>query len=128
VSREPNDPSGPTFNLFTPSPLLTMKPMPGTPMPETWDRLLDNIAGQREKQWLVNHMATYVQTLKKPRTIPILLGKQGTGLRQRLLLSLVSHDRLHTDDLQALLGLMGRTFSARKLATGLLARLNPLAA
>ncbi len=58
----------------------------------------------------------------------LLLGKEGTSLRQRLLLSLVSHDRLHTDDLQALLGLMGRTFSARKLATGLLARLNPLAA
>jgi predicted unusual protein kinase regulating ubiquinone biosynthesis (AarF/ABC1/UbiB family) len=58
----------------------------------------------------------------------LLLGKEGTSLRQRLLLSLVSHDRLHTEDLQALLGLMGRTFSARKLATGLLARLNPLAA
>lgn len=58
----------------------------------------------------------------------LLLGKEGTSLRQRLLLSLVSHDRLHTDDLQALLGLMRRTFSARKLATGLLARLNPLAA
>ena len=58
----------------------------------------------------------------------LLLGREGTSLRQRLLLSLVSHDRLHIDDLQALLGLMGRTFSARKLATGLLARLNPLAA
>jgi predicted unusual protein kinase regulating ubiquinone biosynthesis (AarF/ABC1/UbiB family) len=58
----------------------------------------------------------------------LLLGKEGTSLRQRLLLSLVSHDRLHTDDLQALLGLMRRTFSARKLATGLLARFNPLAA
>ncbi len=58
----------------------------------------------------------------------LLLGKEGTSLRQRLLLSLVSHDRLHIDDLQALLGLMGRTFSARKLASGLLARLNPLAA
>ena len=58
----------------------------------------------------------------------LLLGKEGTSLRQRLLLSLVSHDRLHTEDLQALLGLMGRTFSARKLATGLLARLNPLTA
>jgi len=58
----------------------------------------------------------------------LLLSKEGTSLRQRLLLSLVSHDRLHTEDLQALLGLMGRTFSARKLATGLLARLNPLTA
>ena len=79
VSRDPNDPVSPTFNLFTPSPMLTMKPVPGTPMPESWGRLLDNIAGEREKAWLVNHMATYAQTLKKPRTIPILLGKQGTG-------------------------------------------------
>ena len=48
-------------------------------MPETWGRVLDNVAGPREKEWLLNHMAAYVQTLRKPRTIPILLGKQGTG-------------------------------------------------
>jgi hypothetical protein len=49
-------------------------------------------------------------------------------LRQRLLLSLVANDRLHTDDLQALLALVRRTFSPRRLAGGLLARLNPLGA
>ncbi len=79
VAREPNDPAGSTFNLFQPSPLLVMKPVPGTPMPDSWSRLLDNIAGEQEKAWLMNHMATYAQTLRKPRTIPILLGKQGTG-------------------------------------------------
>jgi predicted unusual protein kinase regulating ubiquinone biosynthesis (AarF/ABC1/UbiB family) len=58
----------------------------------------------------------------------LLFGRQGGSLRQRLLLSLVANDRLHTDDLQALMALVGRTFSPRRLADGLLARLNPLAA
>ena len=58
----------------------------------------------------------------------LLLGQEGGSLRQRLLLSLVANDRLHTDDLQALLALLRRTFSPRRLAGGLLARLNPLAA
>jgi predicted unusual protein kinase regulating ubiquinone biosynthesis (AarF/ABC1/UbiB family) len=58
----------------------------------------------------------------------LLLGAEGSGLRQRLLLSLVSDNRLNTADLQALLTLMRRTFSARRLASGMLARLNPLAA
>ena len=58
----------------------------------------------------------------------LLFGAQGGSLRQRLLLSLVSDNRLNTDDLQALMGLMRRTFSPRRLAGGMLARLNPLAA
>ena len=58
----------------------------------------------------------------------LLLGRDGSGLRQRLLLSLVSDDRLNTDDLRALLKLVRRRFSARRLAGGVLARLNPLAA
>ncbi|MFM7267699.1 MAG: ABC1 kinase family protein [Cyanobium sp.] len=58
----------------------------------------------------------------------LLFGQEGGGLRQRLLLSLVADNRLHTDDLQALLGLLRRTFSPRRLASGMLARLNPLAA
>jgi predicted unusual protein kinase regulating ubiquinone biosynthesis (AarF/ABC1/UbiB family) len=60
--------------------------------------------------------------------LKLLLGPEGTNLRQRLLLTLVRDDRLHTEDLRALLGLLRRTFSARKLAGGVLARLNPLAA
>jgi hypothetical protein len=58
----------------------------------------------------------------------LLLGQEGGSLRQRLLLSLVANDRIHTDDLQALLALVRRTFSPRRLAGGLWARLNPLAA
>ncbi|MCP9848400.1 AarF/ABC1/UbiB kinase family protein [Cyanobium sp. Morenito 9A2] len=58
----------------------------------------------------------------------LLLGPQGSSLRQRLLLNLVRDNRLQTDDLQALLGLLRRTFSVRKLASGVLSRLNPLTA
>ena len=54
-----------------------------------------------------------------PRWPAVAAGHGGSSLRQRLLLSLVRHDRLHTEDLRALLlGLMRRTFSARKLAGG----------
>jgi predicted unusual protein kinase regulating ubiquinone biosynthesis (AarF/ABC1/UbiB family) len=57
----------------------------------------------------------------------LLLGPDGSELRQRLLLTLVQGDRLHTDDLRALTGLLGRTFNPRKLAGTMLRRLNPLA-
>ena len=58
----------------------------------------------------------------------LLLGPEGSSLRQRFLLSLVAENRLHTDDLRALIGLIGQRFSLGKLATGVLSRLNPLAA
>ena len=58
----------------------------------------------------------------------LLLGPEGSSLRQRLLLTLVRDDRLNTDDLQQLLALLSRTFSPRRIAGGMLQRLNPLAA
>ncbi|MEB3265548.1 MAG: AarF/ABC1/UbiB kinase family protein [Cyanobacteriota bacterium] len=58
----------------------------------------------------------------------LLLGREGSGLRQRLLLSLVADNRLNTQDLQLLVGLLRERFSVRRLAGGLVARLNPLAA
>ena len=58
----------------------------------------------------------------------LLFGREGSSLRQRLLLSLVAEDRLNTEDMQALLQLLGSRFSPRRLASGLLHRLNPLAA
>jgi predicted unusual protein kinase regulating ubiquinone biosynthesis (AarF/ABC1/UbiB family) len=58
----------------------------------------------------------------------LLFGSGGSGLRQRLLLSLVSDDRFSTEELQSLMSLVRRTFSPRRLAGGVLARLNPLAA
>ncbi|MCT0247364.1 AarF/ABC1/UbiB kinase family protein [Synechococcus sp. CS-205] len=57
----------------------------------------------------------------------LLLGPRGSSLRQRLLLMLVRDNRLNTDDLRALMGLLRRTFSPAKLAGGMLQRLNPLA-
>jgi hypothetical protein len=45
-----------------------------------------------------------------------------------MLLALVADDRLNTADLRALLQLVRSRFSARRLASDMLARLNPLAA
>jgi predicted unusual protein kinase regulating ubiquinone biosynthesis (AarF/ABC1/UbiB family) len=58
----------------------------------------------------------------------LLLGKEGSNLRRRLLLSLVTDNRLDTDDMQRLLGLLRNKFSMRRLAGDVLARMNPLAA
>jgi predicted unusual protein kinase regulating ubiquinone biosynthesis (AarF/ABC1/UbiB family) len=47
--------------------------------------------------------------------LKLLLGDEGRGLRQRLLLTLVQDDRLSTEDLRSLLELMGRTFGPQRL-------------
>ena len=58
----------------------------------------------------------------------LLLGKDGGDLRKRLLMTLIKDDRLSTSDLRALGGMLGRTFGPGKVASGMLQRLNPLAA
>ena len=58
----------------------------------------------------------------------LLLSRDGADLRKRLLLTLIRDDRLHTEDVRALAGLLGRTFGPSRLAGGLLQRLNPIAA
>ena len=58
----------------------------------------------------------------------LLLSRDGADLRKRLLMMLIRDDRLHTDDVRALVSLLGRTFGPGRLAGGLLQRLNPLAA
>ncbi len=60
--------------------------------------------------------------------LKLLLGKDGSDLRKRLLMTLVKDDRLSTSDLRALGGMLGRTFGPSKVASGMLQRLNPLAA
>jgi predicted unusual protein kinase regulating ubiquinone biosynthesis (AarF/ABC1/UbiB family) len=64
--------------------------------------------------------------------LKLLLGKEGSSLRQRLLLTVVQGDRLNTEDMRGLLELLGRTFGPRRVASRLggrlLTRLNPLAA
>ena len=58
----------------------------------------------------------------------LLVSRDGADLRKRLLLTLIRDNRLHTDDVRALMGLMARTFGPARIAGGLLQRLNPLAA
>jgi predicted unusual protein kinase regulating ubiquinone biosynthesis (AarF/ABC1/UbiB family) len=58
----------------------------------------------------------------------LLLGPEGGDLRQRFLLSLVAENRLHVDDLRALMGLIGQHFSFGKMMSGMLSRFNPLVA
>ena len=91
--------------------------------------------GRLRIERLENLLAVVENDSTSPNLLPVagaglklLLGPEGTSLRQRLLLTLVQGDRLHTDDLRALLSLMGRTFSPRKLVGGMLSRLSPLAA
>jgi hypothetical protein len=80
VAREPNHRDGKKFNLFLPSPMLLQAPDDEMAfLPTQWQTLMDNLATPDEQEWLLNHMATYVQTLEKPRTIPVCVGCQGSG-------------------------------------------------
>ena len=58
----------------------------------------------------------------------LLVSRNGADLRKRLLMTLIRDNRLHTDDVRALFGLIGRTFGPGRIAGGLLQQLNPLAA
>ncbi len=105
---------------------------------ELRDKLLEvlfDAEGRLRLERLENLLAVAESDAAGPDVLPVmgsglrlLLGPGGRSLRQRLLLTLVQGDRLHTDDLRALAALMRRTFSPRRLAGGMLARLNPLAA
>ena len=86
--------------------------------------------GRLQLERLENLLAVVENDSTSPDLLPVagaglklLLGPEGSSLRQRLLLTLVQGDRLHTDDLRALMGLMGRTFSPRKMVSGMLAKL-----
>ena len=60
--------------------------------------------------------------------LKLLLSRDGSDLRRRLLMTLIKDDRLSTTDLRALGAMLGRTFSPGRLAGTMLQRLNPLAA
>lgn len=79
VTSDPAEDSNSGFNLFRPAQHLLQAPVPGVPIPPMFDLVLDNTAGKAEKEWLLNHMAVYVQTMAKPRTIPVAIGGQGSG-------------------------------------------------
>ncbi|MEX1324671.1 MAG: AarF/ABC1/UbiB kinase family protein [Synechococcaceae cyanobacterium] len=103
---------------------------------EMRDKLLDVLFdsdGRLRVQRLDNLLAVVEDAGTTPDLLPVmgsglrlLLGPEGSNLRQRLLLTLVQDNHLHTEDLQALAGLLRRTFTPAKLAGGVLARLNPL--
>lgn len=50
-----------------------------TTCPSEWDKLLDNLAGKEEREWLINHLSCYFNTFKNTETIPVFIGAQGTG-------------------------------------------------
>ena len=51
-------------NIFRPAPVLTERlDNSNYPMPPMWDKVLDNLADAGEKQYLINHLATFVNTL-----------------------------------------------------------------
>jgi hypothetical protein len=80
VAKAQQPASAPTYNTFRPSPMLLQKPSPtATSLPYQWQKLFENLADAQCREWLLNHMATYVQTLEKPRTMPVLYSKEGTG-------------------------------------------------
>lgn len=60
--------------------------------------------------------------------IKLLLGKDGSDLRRRLLLTLIKDDRLSTADLRALGSMLRRTFAPGRMAGTMLQKLNPLVA
>lgn len=105
---------------------------------EMREKLLDVLFdsdGRLRVQRLENLLAVVEEAGTSPDLLPVmgsglklLLGPEGSSLRQRLLLTLVQGDHLHTEDLQALAALLRRTFTPAKLAGGMLARFNPLAA
>ncbi|KGG29593.1 MULTISPECIES: ABC1 kinase family protein [unclassified Prochlorococcus] len=57
--------------------------------------------------------------------LKLLLGPDGSTLRSRLLMTLIKDERLSASDIKALMSLLRRTFSPRKVANGMLQNLNP---
>jgi hypothetical protein len=92
--------------------------------------ILNFAVGETSKQVLITLRDD--QALEGNEAFTVVLsqptGDAVLGTTNTATVTLVENDHLHTDDLRALVALMRRTFSARKLAGGLLARLNPLAA
>ncbi len=59
--------------------------------------------------------------------LKLLLGPDGSTLRSRLLMTLIKDERLSASDIKALMSLLRRTFSPRKVANGMLQKLTPRA-
>ncbi|WP_413361353.1 ABC1 kinase family protein [Prochlorococcus sp. MIT 1201] len=57
--------------------------------------------------------------------LKLLLGPDGSTLRSRLLMTLIKDEHLSASDIKALMSLIRRTFSPRKIANGMLQTLTP---
>jgi hypothetical protein len=68
-------------NLFRPTAYMQIDAdsVKGVSIPSSWDRLLKRLAGPAEREWLLNYMAYYLQTLNNCVCMPVLAGAQGTG-------------------------------------------------
>lgn len=58
--------------------------------------------------------------------LKLLFSPDGSALRSRLLMTLIKDDRLSTADMKSLISLLGKTFSPRKVANGMLQKLSPI--
>lgn len=78
------------YNSFKPGFISTMKrDYSIKEIPSEFNKLLDNLADEKAKKWLINHMATWLNLfmnnfqykgeLARIETIPIFYGDQGTG-------------------------------------------------
>ncbi len=60
--------------------------------------------------------------------LKLLFSSDGAELRKLLLMTLIKDDRLSTSDIRSLIKLLGRTFNPGQIASGMVQKLNPLAA
>lgn len=78
------------YNSFQPGFIATMKrDLSIKEIPSEFDKLLDNLADEKAKKWLINHMSTWINLFLNDfqykgdfvrlETIPIFYGNQGTG-------------------------------------------------
>lgn len=75
------------YNYFRPGVITKLKcNAPVTECPDEFNKLLDNLAGEKEKHWLINHFAAYLQNFlsgfklhRKIETIPLFYGTHGSG-------------------------------------------------
>lgn len=77
------------YNLYEPGFITECLNNKVYDMPSEFDKLLNNISNEREKDWLINHFACHLQLILKNfkrnngdfvlETVPVFYGKSGTG-------------------------------------------------
>ena len=77
------------FNLYIPGFITECLDKKVTTIPSEFDKLLNNLADPKEKDWIINHLACHFDLIKNDfkkdgrdfvlETIPVFYGKSGTG-------------------------------------------------